>query len=80
MQLLSFFEKKRASLWVALFFLAMTLVGVVTSFDYGHNFDAVSELDILQANIYEYAYQILGEEHSFTQYLAWRGYSRENRK
>ena len=62
--------------WVAVFFVVLTLVGVLTCADYGQNFDAVMEQRILKMNIHEYSYQILGEEHPFTQYMAWKEHRR----
>ncbi|MEG1471359.1 MAG: glycosyltransferase family 39 protein [Clostridia bacterium] len=62
------FKRPRASLWVALFFLALTLIGLFTCGDYGLPCDEPAEQVILRQNMMEYAIRFLGENSSAAQY------------
>lgn len=62
-------KQKAPALWVALFFAALTLIGLFTAGDYGLPLDGPSEQVILQENLKEYAYQLFGENSA-----AVRGY------
>jgi hypothetical protein len=55
-------NKRTSTLWVALFFAALTLIGLLTSGDYGLPLDGPSEQVILQENMKEYAALLLGED------------------
>ena len=52
----------RKTLWVALFFIVLTAVGLLTAGDYGLPLDGPSEQVILQENLKEYAVLLLGED------------------
>jgi hypothetical protein len=62
-------KQKAPALWVALFFAVLTLVGLLTSGDYGLPLDGPSEQVILQENLKEYAVQLFGQDSD-----AARGY------
>lgn len=53
-------KKVKPSIWVALFFIVLTAIGLFTAADYGLPCDEPAERVILQENIKEYAYHLLG--------------------
>lgn len=57
----------RPSLWVALFFVALTLIGIWTAADYGLPCDEPSEQVILRENLMEYALRLQGPESAAVQ-------------
>jgi len=61
-------HKVKPSLWIALFFIVLTAIGLLTAADYGLPCDEPAEQVILQENIKEYAYQILGADSKVIQY------------
>ncbi len=65
--------KRHARLWTVLFFLALTLIGLVTAGDYGMYCDEFSEQEILRQNLYEYAVQLLGNDSAPAQYYEAQG-------
>ncbi len=54
-------------MWIALGFLLLTLVGLITAVDYGMSLDGPSEQVILQENLKEYAALLFGEDSSQVQ-------------
>ena len=62
------FIRKRPAAAVALFFLALFLLGLFTAPDYGIYFDQQSEAVILRENLKEYAFSLLGEDSDAVRY------------
>ncbi len=58
----------RGKLFVAAFFVLLTLVGLLTSWNYGLPADEHSEQVILRENLKEYALRLLGEDSQAVQY------------
>lgn len=52
----------RARALVALFFVLLTLIGLMTVRDYGAPFDEIPEMGILMSNLKEYALRLEGED------------------
>ncbi|MEA5013129.1 MAG: hypothetical protein VB099_01080 [Candidatus Limiplasma sp.] len=48
--------------WVAVFFIALTLIGLLTVDDYGAPYDELSEMLIIRANLQEYAVRLEGRD------------------
>ena len=69
-------SEKKAKRFTAIFFLFLTLIGLVAGFDYGLNFDALTEQKILRTTVLEYAHYFLGENHPFVQEQHEMGYLR----
>lgn len=58
----------RQNLWVVLFFAVLTLIGLWTAPDYGLPCDEPAEQVILQQNMKEYAFQLLGPQSGAVRY------------
>jgi hypothetical protein len=65
--------RKRAPLVTVLFFLLLTLAGLLTSADYGLPCDEPAEQDILRENLYEYATRLLGSQSDAARYYQANG-------
>lgn len=61
-------QTKLARLAVALFLLALTLIGLFTCKDYGVPCDEISEQEILKENLHEYAWHLLGPDSAAVRY------------
>lgn len=68
--------KSRAGVAVAVFFLALTLIGLFTSGDYGLPCDEPAEQIILRENMKEYAWRVLGPESDAVRYYDSLGVQR----
>ena len=68
--------KSRAGVAVAVFFLALTLIGLFTSGDYGLPCDEPAEQIILRENMKEYAWLVLGPESDAVRYYDSLGVQR----
>lgn len=65
--------RKHASLVTVLFFVLLTLAGLLTSADYGLPCDEPAEQDILRENLYEYATRLLGPQSEAARYYQANG-------
>ena len=61
-------RRVKPSVWVALFFVALTAIGLFVTADYGLPVDEPAEQVILQENMMEYAYRLLGTGSAAVQY------------
>ncbi len=66
----------KPKLFVALFFIVLTLVGLFTSADYGLPCDEPAEQVILCENLYEYALRFFGEDSEAARYYQGLGINR----
>ncbi len=67
------FSERKQKVFIAVFFLILTIVGLWMGTDYGMPWDESSEQRILAQNLHEYAYQILGSDSSFIQNALAKG-------
>lgn len=72
-------KDKLARIAIALFFLILTIVGLCTCADYGMPFDEPTEQQILQENLHEYAYHLLGPDSAAVQWYQSQGIVRISR-
>ena len=70
------YKEKIARLAVWLFFAILLTIGLVTVADYGLPCDEPAEQVILQENMHEYAYRLLGEESDAAKWYQDRGIDR----
>ncbi|MEG1776135.1 MAG: hypothetical protein RR367_06490 [Clostridia bacterium] len=69
-------SQKQSRLMVALFFLALALIGLLATAPYGIPCDELSEQVILRENMKEYAYRFLGEQSEAVRYYDRLGVQR----
>ena len=54
--------QRKGRIWTVVFFIALTVVGLMTVRDYGVPYDEVTETIIFKANVKEYALRLEGED------------------
>ena len=64
-------QTQKPALWIALFFIALTVIGLAVAPDYGVPFDEGSEQAILRQNVKEYICALFGEEYPAIRTDSW---------